>query len=545
MPKTLTRYTVLLSAPGDAAHECEIADEELQKITRTHSGEIGIEFYPTDWRRDSRADSGDEPQKLLNKQIVENADIILAIFRERFGTPTSQYGSGTEEEIMLGLEMGKTVLVYFWEPENGFVLKDSAQFAKIAELKKKLQAKTVYKSFADDAKLGNLVRHDFTKLLFELEGGAVLPKPQLALMGILENGEIAQGSVPFVRSVISSRLNPAAYDGAVREAYERLRAIKLPRKQEPECRSAETGSLSLAVAFPGLSAQLSELSERSTPWASIFPSKPIEVTQASRDLVASELESLGLCMTEELFDLGGLRESERCIPTGLNSSERMLLGSDVEKRKYEALQTLIHKCELRRDFAVFLRANVDVGAISLAISNNGGVPAHHVNVDIEISAAACIQPRELVAPSDFLMAHGIDTQENCENIVNHIFGIDETVNFESYEDSCVKTESGPRIPPMLIGLPTNPLYGIRYLESADFDDLIDFKFGEYKFIPNAKEHTVLVRLSFDRLQQCRSYAFPTKILVRNAELACIRYWITADELEKTVMGELAVSKVAE
>lgn len=545
MPKTLTRYTVLLSAPGDAAHECEIADEELQKITRTHSGETGIEFYPTDWRRDSRADSGDEPQKLLNKQIVEDADIILAIFKERFGTPTSQYGSGTEEEIMLGLEMGKTVLVYFWEPENGFVPRDSAQFAKIAELRKKLQTKAVYKSFADDAKLGNLIRHDFTKLLFELEGGAVLPKPQLALMGILENGEIAQGSVPFVRSVISSRLNLAAYDGAVREAYERLRGIKLPRKQEPECRPAETNSLSPAVAFPGLSAQLGELSERPTPWASIFPSKLIEVTQASRDLVASELESLGLRMTEELFDLGGLRESERYIPTGLNSSERMLLGSDVEKRKYKALQTLIHKCELRRDFAVFLRTNVDAGAISLAISNNGGVPAHHVNVDIEIPAAACVQPRELVAPSDFLMAHGIDTQENCESIINHIFSIDETVSFKSYEDSCVKTESGPRIPPMLIGPSTNPLYGTRYLESTDFDDLIDFRFGEYKFIPNAKEHTVLVRLSFDRLQQCRSYAFPTKILVRNAELACIRYWITADELEKTVMGELAVAKVAE
>jgi hypothetical protein len=34
MPKALTRYTVLLSAPGDAAHECEVADDELQKINR-------------------------------------------------------------------------------------------------------------------------------------------------------------------------------------------------------------------------------------------------------------------------------------------------------------------------------------------------------------------------------------------------------------------------------------------------------------------------------------------------------------------------------
>ena len=70
--------------------------------------------------------------------------------------------------------------------------------------------------------------------------------------------------------------------------------------------------------------------------------------------------------------------------------------------------------------------------------------------------------------------------------------------------------------------------------------LIEFTFGDYKFIPNPKKHTVLVRLSFDRLQQCRSYAFPTRVLVRNTEIASIRYRITADELDQAVEGELAV-----
>lgn len=208
MPKALTRYTVLLSAPGDAARECDIADEELQKINRTHSSETGIEFYPTDWKRDSRADSGDEPQKLLNKQIVEDADIILAIFKERFGTPTSQYSSGTEEEIMLGLEMGKRVLVYFWEPGDGFAPSDVDQFAKIAELKQRLQDKTVYKTFGDDVKLGSSIRHDFTKLLFELEGGGISVKPQLTLAGIAEDEEIAQGSAPLVYPIVLNRVKP-------------------------------------------------------------------------------------------------------------------------------------------------------------------------------------------------------------------------------------------------------------------------------------------------------------------------------------------------
>ena len=538
MPKVLTRYTVLLSAPGDAAHECEIADDELQKINRTHSGETGIEFYPTDWRRDSRADSGDEPQKLLNRQIVEDADIILAIFKERFGTPTSQYGSGTEEEIMLGLEMGKTVLVYFWEPSDGFVPKDADQFAKITVLKKGLQGKTVYKTFADEAKLGRLISHDFTKLLFELEGGTISPKPQLLLAGVTEDGDIIQGTASVVCPIVSNRLNPATYDDAVQTAYESVLSIKLPHEQDAVGHSAKMSSIAAASISTGLSAQL-------TSRSSILSSKPITVTQASRDLVARELKSLGLNTVDELFDLGELRESEQYIPTGINSSQKMLFGSDVEKQKYEALQKLIRKCELRRDFTAFLWANASIGAVSLVITNDGGSPAHHVNVDIEIPETACVQPQELVAPSDTLMAYAIDTQENCESLINHIFGINETVSFKPYEDSCVRTESGVRIPPTLINPPTNPLYGTRYLEPADFDDLVEYTFGDYKFIPNAKANTVLVRLSFDRLQQCRSYAFPTRVLLRVGETANIRYWITADELDKTVEGKLTVTNAEE
>lgn len=538
MPTALTRYKVLLSAPGDAEQECKAADDELQKINRTHSNETGIDFYPTDWRQDSRADSGDEPQKLLNRQIVEDADIILAIFKERFGTPTSQYGSGTEEEIMLGLEMGKSVLVYFWNPGPDFVPKDADQYAKIAALRSRLQSRVMYQVFSDEAALRNKITHDFTKLLYELEGGTISPKPQLLLAGVTEDGDITQGTASVVCPIVSNRLNPAAYDDAVQTAYERVLSIKLPHEQDAVRHSAKMSSIAAASISTGLSAQLTSRSP-------IFSSNPITVTQASRDLVARELESLGLNTADELFDLGELRESEQYIPTGINSSQKMLFGSDVEKQKYEALQTLIRKCELRRDFTAFLWANASIGAVSLVITNDGGSPAHHVNVDIEIPETVCVQPQELVAPSDTLMAYAIDTQEKCECIINHIFGINETVSFKPYEDSCVRTESGVRIPPTLINPPTNPLHGTRYLESTDFDDLVEYTFGDYKFIPNAKANTVLVRLSFDRLQQCRSYAFPTRVLLRDVEAASIRYWITADELDRTVEGKLTVTNAAE
>lgn len=540
MSTALTRYTVLLSAPTDAKAECKAADDELQEINRTHSTEMGVEFYPTDWRRDARADSGDEPQKLLNRQIVEDADIILAIFKGRFGTPTSDYGSGTEEEIMLGLEMGKHVLVYFWEPDAGFAPADPAQYEKIGELKHRLGDKTVYQTYGDIEHLRRQITHDFTKLLFELEGRSISSKPRLVLAGIAEDDEIIQDSVSVAGSIVSSRLDPAAYDESVRSAYESVHAVKLSRWQAAERYAEEHDMLATASISPVLSEQLKGLSEQLTPRASIFSLKPVEVPPATRELVDAELNSLGLEATDDLFDLGRLRRNERHMPIGIDYSEMMLLGTDGEKEKYKALKTLIHECELRRDYAAFINANKHIGAVSIAITNGGGSPAHHVNVDIEVPKAACVQPQDLVAPSDHLMAYGIGTQKKCESFIKGLFGLSESVNFKSYQESCVPAESGLRNPPELASSPASPLHGPRRLESADFGKLMDYEFGDFKFIPNAKADTVVVRLSFDSLQQGRSYAFPARILLRDVEVSSLRYWITADELDKTVEGELAV-----
>ena len=40
---------------------------------------------------------GGKPQALLNEQFVNKCDAAVAIFWTRFGSPTDEYGSGTEE----------------------------------------------------------------------------------------------------------------------------------------------------------------------------------------------------------------------------------------------------------------------------------------------------------------------------------------------------------------------------------------------------------------------------------------------------------------
>jgi hypothetical protein len=50
-------------------------------------------------------------RRILNHQIVEEADLAVALFQDRFGTPTGEAESGTAEEIKVLVKAGKSVAV--------------------------------------------------------------------------------------------------------------------------------------------------------------------------------------------------------------------------------------------------------------------------------------------------------------------------------------------------------------------------------------------------------------------------------------------------
>lgn len=545
MPTTLIRYTVLLSSPSDTVAECQAAEEVIQEINRTHSTETGIDFYPKDWRRDSRADSGDEPQKLLNRQIVEDSDIILAIFKERFGTPTSQYGSGTEEEIMIGLETGKTVLVYFWEPPTGFVPKDIQQFEAIRTFKQALQSTVMYQCFSDERKLRSQITHDFTKLLFELENGLVPLKPLLDIGGIDENDALMQGSAVLEFPLVSQRINPVAYDSNARTLFNEVASMKLDLPLPKQKESLGENSFGKSVLSPAVVGQISGISSKLATYASAFPmQQPVDISELSRTLVKDTAIELNLTVPESMFDLGDLRESEQYLPSLYGAQEKPLSGTDKEKAKYERLKALVKICQLRKDYRDFVKANQHIGGIALVITNAGGTPAHHVNVELELPSEAAIKPEDIPVPSSDFVAYGLDDQDNCEKLIGYLYELPETSCYKAFDDALVRAESGIRARPILNNHLINPLYGRRYLDSSDYKELIEYTFGDYRFILNEQAQSILIRLSFDRLQQGTSFAFPTRLLVCGGDIASIRYKITADELEKAVCGELEVQRVS-
>lgn len=539
MPTAITRYKVLLSSPSDAEAECLAAEEELHRINRMHCSETGIDFFPTDWRRDSRADSGDEPQKLLNRQIVEDADIILAILKERFGTPTSSYGSGTEEEIFLGLEMGKPVLVYFWEPPKDYVPQDERQFVLINELKSKLQSKVIYQVFDNRDKLQRQVRHDFTKLMYDLERKTVSFAPQLTISGINADDEVINESATLIFPYASTLLNGKALDQPVIDTYENVTKIKLPRIRDAAVNNVNRELSDNKIAVP-ISPKMKEtISKLSSPGITL-PSHAVEISQGDQSLVNAQLQALNQMVSEDLFYLGGLRESDMRIPTGFGSQSRGFTGSDEEKEKYKRLEELIAKCKNRSDFLAFLNESKDIGVLSLAITNEGSAPAHHVNVDLEMPLSVLLEPGQIPSPSSYFVGHFLDTQRNCEQFVDILFALNENAAFRSYEETKVSTESGLRIPPTLVNPPIDPMFGTRYLDSEDYEELVKYELGDYSYIKDEKRDRALIRLSFDVVQQGYSYAFPARIPILSDSLTCIHYVIRADELERPIEGDLTI-----
>ena len=103
---------MLISAPGDVpAEDLRVIHATLNGWNVRYGEQMGLSVIPVSWTEHAVAEFGDRPQGLLNKQLVERADLALALFADRLGTPTGTDESGTAEEIREMAEAGKPVSV--------------------------------------------------------------------------------------------------------------------------------------------------------------------------------------------------------------------------------------------------------------------------------------------------------------------------------------------------------------------------------------------------------------------------------------------------
>jgi hypothetical protein len=114
---------------------------------------FGAVVVPLHWEVHAAAEHGVRPQASINAQLVADADIVLAIFRTRLGTPTGEAESGTVEEINKARDDGAYVAILRCLRDVDPSKLDPEQLQRLKDFFERVQSESLILSYESDAEL--------------------------------------------------------------------------------------------------------------------------------------------------------------------------------------------------------------------------------------------------------------------------------------------------------------------------------------------------------------------------------------------------------
>lgn len=106
-------YNIMIGCPSDVTEIAERAIQVIHNWNIIHSNDKCIALVPHHWTSSSYPSMIGSAQSVLNYQLVDKSDALIAIFGCRLGAPTNEHISGTVEEIEKHRKAGKPVMIFF------------------------------------------------------------------------------------------------------------------------------------------------------------------------------------------------------------------------------------------------------------------------------------------------------------------------------------------------------------------------------------------------------------------------------------------------
>src|SRR5207245_6317555 len=161
MPETIRLFWVPLAAPSDVMEEHQLVAGAINDWNVQHGDSAKVRVELMNWRTHAHPEAGRRPQALINRQFADRADVVLAIFWRRLGSPTGKAASGTVEEIERAQRRGKKVMVYFSQrPGAEKELGDPREQARMDRFKRRLGQIALYGTYRDVQGFEAVVRKD-------------------------------------------------------------------------------------------------------------------------------------------------------------------------------------------------------------------------------------------------------------------------------------------------------------------------------------------------------------------------------------------------
>ena len=88
MFKKMPVCRLMISCPSDVKTEIEIINRVVDNINDSIGFSMNIFVKTLYWSKNVMPEAGEYPQSIINKQILDKSDAIIAIFGNRIGSPT-------------------------------------------------------------------------------------------------------------------------------------------------------------------------------------------------------------------------------------------------------------------------------------------------------------------------------------------------------------------------------------------------------------------------------------------------------------------------
>ena len=498
MPKRLIQYSLLISCPGDIEEEVGIIEDCVSRFNNSFSDTLGIEVVTKYWGKNSFPQSGGKPQQLINRQIVDACDAAVAIFWTKFGTPTENYGSGTEEEVERMLASHKQVFMYFSDKKVSPSQLNSDEYKKVRAFKEKYKDKGLYFSYSsleefDKQFFSHLSQYFLSeKRVHEIKSECC---PALKIVGITAVRRI-DNNAHIMEFVPNARISKDQYLRLITNLVNDISNIKIEKDSMP----AKSSLTSLVSSFY----------------------KPVEISDGDRKLISSVADVMELDIPDDFFFLGNL--VEEITATNLYGSARVD-GTELEKTKYKKLKELKKRIIQFSDWMRIVNAFSQVKCIKLALQNYGTAIDEDVEITLRFPRDCILQLQDFPSFSNDEKGYLLNT---CD--MKYMFGINDTPEYLNYYASIVK-DYIPRQRRTSFALPgQTPNY------SSEFSDELRNVF-RYDFFNEG--NSFVVKLNMQYIKHHTTVAFPTILFIQST-LEQIEYTITSRNIPEVIHGTIDV-----
>ena len=309
MAQNVTLYNLLISCPGDIKEEVTLIESAVDEFNELYAETLGITIKTRHWSKSSYAQSGGKPQALLNEQFVNKCDAAVAIFWTRFGSPTDEYGSGTEEEIEIMLQSGKQVFMYFSDKPIPPSKMNGDGYEKIQAFRDKYKDKGIYFTYSSDEEFkkmffAHLSMHFLTEK--RVSETANEYRSELKLLGIDETGRLTEEAVvcPFV---LNAEITMKEYITSIKNMYQEISDMNVGGR-----------SVTANTFFAGFTS-------------------PVDIDEDEKEFITAVAEQLERKLSDSFFELGNLNQDT--LTSNLLSGPK-LNGTSEEKQKYWKIKRL-------------------------------------------------------------------------------------------------------------------------------------------------------------------------------------------------------------